>query len=81
MTFKSMATVAAVIAASAGGGGCSAISPYLPSYLNGAVGSASGRPASAAAPPAAAAPTGQVYGTDPDPNVRFEILRQGRQGN
>jgi hypothetical protein len=78
MTFKSMATVAAVIAVSAGGGGCSAMSPYLPSYLNGVVGSASGPPASA--PPAAAAPTGQVYGTDPDPNVRFEMLRQGKRG-
>ncbi len=73
MTIKAIATVAAALAVPAAGGGCTAISPYLNGFTNGTSGAAS-PPAYAAASPRAA-PAERLAGTDPDPNVRFDLQR------
>jgi hypothetical protein len=79
MTFKAMATAAAMITAASAGGGCTAIPPDI--Y------NAFGRlspvqPSSAPASPASVTSTdASLNATDPDPRVRFEIMRQGRRAN
>lgn len=80
MTFKMMATVAAVVMAAGANCGCSAVPPALQaSNAYNSVGSA-GRVPSARAAYTATSPTVEVagervIGADPDPNVRFDLTR------
>jgi hypothetical protein len=77
MTFKIMATVAAVIIAAAANCGCSGV----PSGTYGASGPvaagpvAVGRVSYAATSPAVTVPGERVVGADPDANVRFDLNR------
>jgi len=77
MTFKVMATIAAVAMAAGTNWGCSAVPPIL--QAKNAYGSAGlatqARPAYAATSPIVELPGERAVGADPDANVRLDLIR------
>lgn len=76
MTFKVMATIAAVALTAGANCGCSAVSPALQAQgAYGSVGRATAARPYAAASPIVEIPGERVVGADPDVNVRYELNR------
>ena len=77
MTFKMIATVAAVTMAAAANCACSAVPSTLQaqSAYGSAARAAPARPALSASSPTVEVPDGRVVGADPDLNVRFDLAR------